>query len=177
MNRIMIIGPGGAGKSTLARTIGEQLNLPVFHLDAHMWQPNWVMTPRHEQRVIQERLLTADRWVIDGNYSSTMDLRIAKADTIIFLDINHRIALYQAVKRYMMYRNQVRPDMGVGCHEKIDWEFIRWIWNYPKNQRPKVMSLLGNVSPGKEIIFLKSPKQIEQFVQNGLNEHGLLKIE
>ncbi|KAA1036899.1 DNA topology modulation protein [Macrococcus equipercicus] len=165
MERIMIIGPGGAGKSTLARTLGHKLHMPVIHLDAHMWKPNWQLTTRAEQRDIQEVLLDRERWIIDGNYSSTIDVRINKADTIIFLDINRRITIYQAIKRYLTHRNQVRPDMAEGCVEKIDLEFLSWIWNFPRDKRPGIMKMLLSVEPYKNVIILKTPQQIERFVQ------------
>ncbi|TDM07016.1 DNA topology modulation protein [Macrococcus lamae] len=165
MERIMIIGSGGSGKSTLARTLGRRLEIPVIHLDAHMWKPNWNITTKEEQRVIQQQLLQDDKWIIDGNYSSTFDVRIARADTIIFLDINRRITVYQAIKRYLTHRNQVRPDMAEGCVEKIDREFLSWIWNFPRDKRPGIMKMLETVESSKKVIILRTPRQIATFLE------------
>jgi len=86
MNRIAIIGCSGAGKSTLARKLGTLLNIPVFHLDAELWKPGWIMSSDDEERIVLQRLLAEKSWIIYGNYGSTMPQRFAVADTIIFLD-------------------------------------------------------------------------------------------
>lgn len=164
MKKIMIIGSGGAGKSTLARKLGDRLNLPVFHLDAYMWKPNWTLSTREEQKDIQTELMANTAWIIDGNYSGTMDVRIDQADTIIFLDISRRICLYRVIKRYLTHRHTVRPDMAEGCKEKIDREFLQWVWNYPRDKRPAVLAKLNAVKDSKNIIILRSPQQIEQFL-------------
>lgn len=115
MKKIILIGSGGAGKSTLAKEMGAKLNLDVYHLDALFWQPNWVAVTREEQKQIQHELVKKEEWLIDGNYGGTMDIRIVAADTIIFLDIKRNICIYRALKRMIMYRNKVRTDMGPGC--------------------------------------------------------------
>lgn len=76
MKRIMIIGSGGAGKSTLARQLGERLQLDVYHLDALMWRPGWEIAPREERIDIQKQLVKKDEWIIDGNFGNTLDLRL-----------------------------------------------------------------------------------------------------
>ena len=127
MNKIMIIGSGGAGKSTLARKLGEKLNIEVFHLDSLLWRPNWEMVSREEQREIQNDLIKKEQWIIDGNYGGTMDVRLEAADTIIFMDFPRVICLYRAVKRYFQYRGKSRPDMVEGNDERLDWNFLKWI--------------------------------------------------
>lgn len=166
MKKIMIMGSGGAGKSTLARKLGDRLNLPVFHLDAYMWKPNWTLSTRAEQQDIQSALMANTAWIIDGNYSGTMDIRIAQADTIIFLDISRRICLYQVIKRYLTHRHTVRPDMAEGCKEKIDREFLQWVWNYPRDKRPAIMQKLNHLKNEKQVIILHSPQQIEQWIHH-----------
>ena len=86
MKRISIVGSGGAGKSTFAHQLADILHLPVIHLDALYWQPGWVATPQDEWRDKQQQLVQQECWIIDGNYTSTLDVRFAVADTIIFLD-------------------------------------------------------------------------------------------
>ncbi|TDL93442.1 DNA topology modulation protein [Macrococcus brunensis] len=166
MKKIMIIGSGGSGKSTLARRLGQQLGLPVFHLDAYMWKPGWILSTREEQSDIQSQLMTHTEWIIDGNYSGTMDVRIKEADTIIFLDISRRICLYQVIKRYLTNRNTVRPDMAEGCEEKIDKEFLSWVWNFPRNKRPALIQRLNELKDSKQVIILHSPQQIEKWLRH-----------
>jgi adenylate kinase family enzyme len=166
MKKIILIGSGGSGKSTLARKLGEKLNINVYHLDALFWKPNWVGTPKDEQVEVQNELVKKDAWIIDGNYSGTMEIRLNAADTIIFLDIPRIICVFRAFKRIHQYRNRRRPDMGEGCKERINLEFFKWIWEYPKTKRPKILERLKQLSKDKEIIILKSPREIQQFLEN-----------
>lgn len=113
MKKIILIGSGGSGKSTLARQLGNKLNIKVHHLDTLFWKPNWEGVPKEEQRTVQNELVKGEKWIIDGNYGGTMDIRINAADTIIFLDIHRTICVYRAFKRIVQYRNKTRPDMGL----------------------------------------------------------------
>lgn len=165
MRKIILIGSGGSGKSTLARQLGTKLNLKVYHLDALFWKPNWVGVPRHEQRAVQNELVKEDAWIIDGNYGGTMDIRLNAADTIIFLDVHRTICIYRAIKRMVQYRNKTRPDMGEGCEERLDFNFLKWIWHYPKAKRPGILKKLEQLSAEKQVVILKSPKHIRKFLE------------
>lgn len=167
MKKVAIIGSGGAGKSTLARQLSEKIGIPVYHLDAILWKPNWVMTSKTEQRMIQNELITRESWIIDGNYGSTLDIRLNAADTIIYLDLPRTVCLYRAIKRRFQYRNRTRPDMAVDCKEKLDMEFLKWIWNYPKVKRPAILAMLKELSNEKNVIILSSRKEIKRFIENG----------
>ncbi|MEQ2526314.1 DNA topology modulation protein [Bacillaceae bacterium CLA-AA-H227] len=164
MKRIVLIGSGGSGKSTLARQLGEKLKINVYHLDALFWKPNWVGVPKDEQRKVQNNLVKKDEWIIDGNYGGTMEIRLSAADTIIFLDIHRTICVFRAFKRVLRYRNKTRPDMGEGCEERLDLDFFKWIWNYPNTKRPEILKRLDQLSKDKQIIILKSPKEVQQFI-------------
>lgn len=161
----MLIGSGGSGKSTLARQLGNILNIQVYHLDAIFWKANWESVSKEEQISIQTDLVKKDEWLIDGNYGGTLDIRMDAADTIIFLDINRTICTYRALKRMLKYRNKTRPDMGEGCEEKFDFDFLRWIWNYPKMKRPDILRKLHDLPENKQIIILKSKKDVQTFLE------------
>ena len=111
-------------------------------------------------------LVKKEGWIIDGNYGGTMDIRLNAADTIIFLDIPRTICIYRAFKRMLQYRNKTRPDMGEGCEERFSFEFFEWIWEYPKTKRPKILDRLKQLSKEKEVIILKSPKEVENYIEN-----------
>ncbi|WP_026041275.1 topology modulation protein [Virgibacillus halodenitrificans] len=129
------------------------------------WKPNWVGVPKDEQRKIKNELVKKEDWIIDENYGVTMEIRLNAADTIIFLDIQRTTCLYRAFTRMLKYRNRTRPDMGVGCEERFDPDFLRWIWNYPKTIRPEILKRLEQLPKEKQVIILKSPKDVEQFIE------------
>jgi adenylate kinase family enzyme len=164
MKRIVIIGCGGSGKSTLARRLGEILNLEVFHLDKLYWQPNWIEPPKDEWQKKVEELLKRDSWIMDGNFGGTMESRLLACDTAIFLDFSPSVCLYRVLKRRLKYRGTNRPDMTVGCNEKVDLEFLLWIWNYRKIKKPAVEEKLNKLSHEKAIFHLKSQKEVENFL-------------
>lgn len=163
MKRVLIIGSGGAGKSTLARRLGEATGIEVIHLDKLYWKPNWVEMPKAEMREIITELLKGDEWIIDGNFGSTMELRIAACDTVIFLDMPRIVCIYHILKRVLKYRNTTRPDMGEGCAEKFDLKFLGWVWNFPKTTKPQIEERLKRFERDKTIIRLRSKRDVEDF--------------
>ena len=164
MERILIIGCGGAGKSTLARQLGEKLNIPVVHLDRLFWKPGWVEETQQEfDRKLAEEL-EKPQWVMDGNFSRTMPERVARCDTIIYLDFSRVACLMGVVKRVLTTYGTVRPDMGEGCPERIDFEFLKWVWNYNKNKRQRNYQLL-NEADHAETIALKNRRAVKQFLE------------
>ena len=163
--KIAIVGCGGAGKSTLACYLGERLGLPVYHLDAELWKPGWVMTEREEEIKIIKRLAQSEAWIIDGNYGYTMPDRLKVCDAVIVLDFPTYLCLWRVVKRCWRYRGKVRPDMGEGCLEKIDVEFLRWIWGYRKKQRPRVFGYIEEHGKACRVIVLNGPREVKSFVK------------
>ena len=163
MRKVLVIGPGGAGKSTLATQLGELLNIEVLHLDKFYWQPGWIETPKSEWLVTVGELVRRDSWVMDGNYSGTLDVRYKACDTVIFLDMSRTICLWRVLKRAIIYRRKRRPDMAEGCPERLTVEFILWIWNYPRRTRPKIVRMLESHSD-KKIVWLRSQSDVERFL-------------
>jgi adenylate kinase family enzyme len=166
MRRVMVIGCGGAGKSTFAARLARVAGLPLVHLDSVYWHPGWVRTPPDEWAETVRRLAARECWVIDGNYSGTMDIRAAAADTVIFLDVPRRVCLWRALKRRVQHHGHTRPDMTDGCVERIDAEFVRWIWSYPKTRRPRILARLAALGPGKRAVILRSSHDIERFFRS-----------
>ena len=164
MRKVLVIGSGGAGKSIFARQLGTLLNLDVIHLDALYWHPGWVETPRAEWRKVIEELLRRDAWIIDGNYSNTLDLRLEACDTVIFLDIARLICLWRVLKRAIRYRGRTRPDMAEGCRERLDWGFIRWVWSYQRRTKPRIIEILRQSAQSKEVIWLRSQAEVKRFL-------------
>lgn len=165
MERIMIVGCGGAGKSTLARQLGEKLDLPVVHLDKLFWKPNWVQVSQEEFDALHQAELAKERWIIDGNFNRTIDQRIERCDTVIYMDFSRFACLWGVVKRVLTTYGTVRPDMGEGCPERIDFEFLKWVWNFNKNKRERYYRLL-NETTHAETIVLKNRRMVKRFLNS-----------
>lgn len=162
--RILIVGSSGAGKSTLARQLGAATSLPIVHLDSLYWQPGWIGT---EKVLFKEKLIVELQkfaWIIDGNFDSTLALRAQYADLIIMLDYDKKLCLYRAMKRYITHLGKTRADMTLGCPEKMDVEFIKWIWTYPKEARQNVLDVLS--STPVDSLIIKSPQQLSNWLSD-----------
>lgn len=130
MQRILVIGSPGAGKSTLARELAGRTGLPLFHLDRIHWSPGWVERDRDEAARMLDAVLAQDRWIIDGNYGSTLPRRVPRADGVVWLDYPTGLCLRRVLQRWWRYRGQARPDMTEGCPERLDAEFLLYILQF-----------------------------------------------
>jgi adenylate kinase family enzyme len=164
MKKVLVIGSGGAGKSTFARRLGKLLDIEVIHLDALYWNAGWVETPKPEWAERVAELVQRDAWVMDGNYSGTFDIRLQACDAVVFLDMPRLVCLWRVLKRFMRYRKRSRPDMAAGCPEDLNPEFLLWIWNYPKRTRPKIVDWMRENSGSKKVVWLRSPAEVERYL-------------
>lgn len=165
MERIMIIGCGGSGKSTLARQLGEKTGLPVIHLDQIWWAPgSWQHLERPEFDEILKAETEKPRWIIDGNFNRTMETRLEKCDTVIYLDYSRWVCLLSWIKRVITNWGKARPDMAPGCAEWFDPEMALWIWNFNKQNRKRYHELL-QAQTGKGIHIFKNRRQLKAFLK------------
>lgn len=162
---MIIIGCGGAGKSTLARQLGEKTGLPVVHLDKLFWKPGWVESTKAEIDEIIRREMEKPRWIMDGNYNRTMPRRLERCDTVIYLDFSTFACLMGVLKRITTTYGTVRPDMGEGCPERIDLEFLKWVWNFNKTKRQRYYNMLQELD-GKQVFILKNRRQVRRFLND-----------
>jgi adenylate kinase family enzyme len=161
----MIMGPSGSGKSTLARTLGAQLGLPVTHLDRLFWQPGWVQPDERAFRAKIVEAVAGEAWVIEGNYSRHLDLRLWHADTLIWLDLPRRVYFPATVWRMMTHYGRQRSDIGPGCPEPFDWPFFRdWVWTYPTRGRPKQVVLMASLPAHIAAMTLTSRREIARLI-------------
>ncbi|MGO1060355.1 topology modulation protein [Planococcus sp. FY231025] len=174
MGRIMVVGvSAGVGKSTFARALGEELGLPVYHLDRYHWKPGWVEADKNEFREALEGLVNEDAWIIEGNYSSTIDLRLSRADTLIYLELPLRVCLYRVLKRWLTNIGRTRPDMGEGCPERMEWEFLKFIittYGRRKTEMRQRLAAFQEMDPRYRPVLLASKEQIDGFL-SGLREN------
>ncbi|HET9852274.1 MAG TPA: hypothetical protein VFP56_07190 [Candidatus Limnocylindrales bacterium] len=166
MNRVAVIGSGGAGKSVFSIELGRRTGLPVVHLDRHFWSPGWVAMEDEPWAARVRELAAADRWIIDGNYGGTMPIRFERADTVVFLDLPRVICLLSVIWRSFRHRRTPRPDMAEGNPEKLDPAFLQWIWSYPRTRRPEILRQLGALPSTTQVVRLTSRRAMRSFLDN-----------
>ena len=164
MERIMIIGCGGSGKSTLARQLGEITGLPVVHLDKLFWTPGWVSLSREEFDKVHREEIAQEKWIMDGNFDRTIPERLARCDTVIYLDFSRFACLMGVAKRILTNYGTVREDMGEGCPERFDLEFLKWVWNFNRNKQARNYELLAQAKHVKAVV-LKNRKEVKVFLE------------
>lgn len=165
MQRVLVLGNAGAGKSTLARQLSALTGLPRIHLDAHFWQPGWRESPRDQWASRVTDLLKQDAWIMDGNYAGTLPARLQKADAVIVLEIPRLRCLYRVVRRSVAGRGVRRDDLADGCPEQLpDLAFLRWIWRFPTEELAPMLALLDRVERPIVVTRLQSVAQVEDFL-------------
>jgi adenylate kinase family enzyme len=165
MQRVLVIGSGGSGKTTVARELADVLRLPLVHLDALYWRPGWTPTPPHEWKEVVARLILEPRWVMDGNYGGTLDMRLKACSAVVFLDLPRHVCLWRVVGRSFRYRGRTRPDVAPGCAERLTWEFVEWVWTYPKRRRANILERLKKLGD-KRVFVLSSQRDVDQFLRD-----------
>ena len=160
MKKVIIIGCPGSGKSTFARELHKITGIPLFHLDMLYWNADKTIV---EKEVFLERLsdvMQKEEWILDGNYGSTMELRMQECDTVFFLDYPVEICLEGVRER----RGKERSDIP-WIETEEDVEFTEFIKNYNGENRPQIMALLDRYSEKKIYIF-KCRTEATDFLQH-----------
>jgi len=154
--KIILIGSGGSGKSYIAKKIAQITNYPLYHLDNEFWKPDWIMATKEEKIKRHEELFDGETWIIDGNYNSTLEIRFAAADLVVFLDVNRIVCILSAARRAGKKRSDL-PDYLTESKwfSKEFAQFAKWQWNYPKYDRPKILALRDKY-PEKKFLHIKS---------------------
>lgn len=162
VKRVAIVGSGGVGKSTFAEELGRRTRIPVIHLDEHFWKPAWVPTPRAAWADLQVGLVSGDSWIADGNYGGTLDIRLSRADTLIVLTLPRWRCTLRALRRSVLHRG--REIQAKGCSERIDLEFLRWVWRYPTDSRPQLDQAIERFRDRLKVIELASTSAARSFL-------------
>jgi len=160
----MIIGQPGSGKSTLARILGDLTQLPVVHMDHIHWQSGWVERSGAEKDSLCADVHVKPRWIFEGGRSVTWPQRLARADTVIWLDFSISIRALRVFRRTLRYWGQNRPDLPEGCPEQFSWAFVLWIWRTRRSGRVMMARFFATVPPKKAKICLRNVVDVRSYV-------------
>lgn len=166
MQRVMIIGQPGSGKTTLARELGIATRLPVFHMDQIHWQPGWVERSPDEKTRLCAEVHAQRQWVFEGGHSATWPERLARADTLIWLDMPTWRRIGRIVWRTLALYGRSRPDLPEGCPERFEVEFYRFIWRTRHTARNRMAKLVAEAPPEKTVITLSTLAEVRDYLGN-----------
>lgn len=166
----MVVGvSAGAGKSTFARKLSDILQINVYHLDTMYWEPGWVEAAFEDFKSRQQEVINQQKWIIEGNYRNTFEMRVENADTIIYIEKPLTVCLYRVIKRWLTNIGKDRPDRAIGCNEKIDMVFIKFICSTYFQRKKKMRQQLQNLKSSKEVFILTTNTEIDSFLQRLAN--------
>jgi adenylate kinase family enzyme len=168
MRRVLVIGSGGAGKSTFAAKLAQRTALPLVHLDRHYWRPGWIEPTKDQWLATVDELVAGGRWIMDGNFGGTMERRLAACDTVVFLDRSRWLCLWRVIARRIRHRGVARPDMTPGCPERLDLGFLAWIARYPERSRPKVLRRLAALRADQRAVVLRSRREVDALLREAV---------
>lgn len=172
-DRILVIGCSGSGKSTLSQWIADRFGLTYISMDRDiLWLPGWVQRDKQEQLSRTIDFISRDRWIMDGTNTSTFDIRVPRSDFVIWPHLPRRVCIHGIFSRWIKYIGRTRPEMAPGCPEKIDWEFLRFVWTWDRVFKPHVIAGLQQHAAGKPILKIKSRREINDFISLLENKTG-----
>ena len=165
MQRIIVIGNCGAGKSTFAKKLSQINGLELIHLDQYYYTPDWEGMNSKEWQELVKKVSSKLTWIMDGNYCGTMDLRISRADTIIFLNYSTAKCLWRITKRILKNWGKERPDMVKGCKERFNLKFYHYVASFNLKRRDKLLSKLEKYKKDKQILIFSNDKESNSFLK------------
>ncbi|MDP9640928.1 adenylate kinase family enzyme [Actinopolyspora lacussalsi] len=161
MCRIAVVGSSGAGKTTFARELGRRTGIAVVNLDEFYWRPGWRRPDRQCWRRRQEEVLAGESWIADGNYWSTLDIRLSRADTVIVLDRPRWVCLLRVLRRNCWHHG--KSVQAAGCPERVSWDFLHYLWSFPRQHRPLLFTEIDRHIPD-HVILLRSNRDEQRFL-------------
>jgi adenylate kinase family enzyme len=167
MERILVMGSPGSGKSTFARRLSQITDIPVVSLDALYWKPGWKPSDAAEFDARVAAAIRLPRWIVDGDYTWWAgDIRRSMADSVIWFDLPRRTCMFGIMSRIATSYGRVRPEMAQGCPERIDVEFFRYVWTYRQVQRPKLLQYLEGLRTDQSLVCFTDRAQADRYLTN-----------
>jgi adenylate kinase family enzyme len=164
MKKVLVLGCCGAGKSTFSKKLQSILKLELIHLDQYYHKPNWEEPEKAEWERIIYTLVQKPFWIMDGNFSGTLDVRIKNADTIIYLDYPTLKCFWRVIIRIFKSHGAVRSDMANGCKEQFDLEFLHFVLTFNNKRRKEIIQKVNLVKDEKKALVFKTDKQADKFL-------------
>ncbi len=166
-NRIIILGPGGSGKTTLAQYISRQTEIEAIHLDKEFWLPNWERPLEEDWQAKLSKMVEKDSWIMDGNYIDSLDIRLNKADLVIMLDIDIRTCIKSIFFRTLKAQFIKRKDLAEGCPDRFDESkrnFVKWVKQFKISYFPQLMDLCVKY-PNVDLKLFRTRKSARNFIE------------
>ena len=160
MRKIIVIGCPGSGKTTFAEKLRDKLGLPLYYLDAIWHKPDRTHISREEYDARLSEILALDSWIIDGNYSRTVEGRISACDTVFLFDLPASVCLEGAISRLGKRRHDI-PWIDT----ELDPNFKREIEEFGVKNLPAIYALIDKYKNGKTVVVFKSREQADEFLQ------------
>lgn len=164
MRRVLVVGCSGAGKSTLSRRLARITGIPRIELDRTFWRAGWVALPRDEWLAKVAEHSAEPAWIMDGNYASSLYIRLPRADTVIWLDYARHLCIRRVLGRVAWNYGRVRDGLPEGCPEHFDLEFLRYIWSFNARQRPRLVTALEKFGSHTTLHTLRSDRDAERLL-------------
>ena len=161
MKKVAIIGCGGSGKSHVSRQLGSALNAKVTHLDEVYYDDEWNPLPSEKFEALQRELVSGSAWVIDGNYNSTLQIRLEACDTAVFLDLPTWQCLWGIFSR------QIRHGAGQqagGIYNRLTWNFVKYVASYRRTMRPKALAKFDEYAGHADVVMLRSRRKVRRWL-------------
>jgi adenylate kinase family enzyme len=166
MKRVMIIGGPGSGKSTLGGLLADKTGLPLYHMDHIHYRPGWDERTTEEKDVLCHQIHMKDQWIFEGGHSRTLDERIARADTLIWLEMSVWLRLRRCLWRTITNHGKTRPDLHEGCPERFDLDFYRFIWRTRNSSAANIRQKLASSQPHLKIHHFTSLNEVKELLSH-----------
>jgi adenylate kinase family enzyme len=164
MQRLVIVGCSGSGKSRLAAALGHRRSLPVIHADREFWQPGWTDPDNDAYRAKIDRLTTSDAWIFDGAPGRVPDIVLPRADAVVWIEQPAWLCAARAYVRMFAYLGRTRPDMAEGCPERLNLRLWSYARTFDTVMRPRLEGWLAQYAPNVPVTRLRGDGEVAAFL-------------